>query len=132
MKHEKRRRYLTTALFLNIKDVFGSIKHQTILNALSEVGINGHLVYWITNNIKDRTIYAPTGMGGSAAHAVTRGVPPGGVLSNALFNISLIDIAKSLPKSAKHPHYFDNICPWSRLSHSAMLLRDHKTLQTLF
>lgn len=129
---EKRRRYVTTALFLDVKGAFDCIEHQAILNALSDIGVNGHLFDWINNYLQDRTIYVSTDMGDSAAHTVTRGVPQGGVLSPTLFNISLIGLAKLLPKSVRLSLYADDICVWtSSISQRYVSARLQKAANTI-
>lgn len=87
-----------TTVFVYIKRTFDNARHGVILEALKQLGIEGRLCYWISNFLKDRTIFISTAGQATASHMITRGASRGGVLSPTLFNITLIGLTRKLPK----------------------------------
>ncbi|XP_064479222.1 uncharacterized protein LOC135392442 [Ornithodoros turicata] len=108
-------RKLSLVLFLDAKQAFDNLSHQSIHDALTrhQVKVSGQL---------------------STTRLITKGVPQGGVLSPILFNLALADIHCDLPDTSVTPNfliYADDICVTftghfrSRLQSSAQAILDH-------
>lgn len=113
VEHQKRRRRLTAAVFLDIKGAFDNVLHDAILNALEEYGIGGRMHQWIASYLQERTIFMTTLDGHTRSHPVYRGVPQGGVLSPTLFNVVLVGLVKELIGAVSVSVYADDICIWT-------------------
>lgn len=109
---EKAQRNTVIAVFLDVKAAYDSVTHDAIRFQMNLLGIGGRMYNWLSNYLSDRTIFMTTSDGDTQKHSVTRGVPQGGVLSPALFNISLIGIEKCLPRPVAISLYADDICIW--------------------
>lgn len=112
VRRSKAERSLIIAVFLDVKGAFDNVTHEAIHSALRSIGIAGRMYNWLSDYLRDRTIYMSTDQGDTSLHHVSRGVPQGGILSPTLFNISLLGLDRSLPPTVQISLYADDICIW--------------------
>lgn len=71
VENDRRCHHITTAPFLNMKGAFD----RAILDALSKIGIAGHLFEWMWDYLWGRSIFVSNSGGNSPQYTVSRGVP---------------------------------------------------------
>ena len=87
-----------TTVFFDVKKAFDSVPHHLILKSLSNIGISGPLLAWISNYLTDRQQRVVLDGTSSSLTNVTSGVPQGSILGPLLF-ICFMDSITQLPFS---------------------------------
>lgn len=113
VQHQKTCKRLSVAMFLDVKGAYDNVLHDAILEAMGSVGLGGQLYRWTRNYLQGRTLFVNTEDGPTSQHHTHRGVPQGGVLSPALFNLILIGLVERLPSVVELSMYADDICVWA-------------------
>uniref|UniRef100_A0A6G4ZWE6 Putative tick transposon n=1 Tax=Rhipicephalus microplus TaxID=6941 RepID=A0A6G4ZWE6_RHIMP len=141
VQHERSRKRLSAALFLDVKGAYDNVLHEAILGALAVVGLGGRVFRWILSYLAARSFFVLTEDGPTTRRYTSRGVPQGGVLSPTLFNLALIGLAEYLPSTIKISIYADDICVWtsavtrpqirSRLQKAATMIANYLLKQGL-
>lgn len=113
VQHERSRKRLSAALFLDVKGAYDNVLHESILDALATVGLGGRVFLWIASYLSARSFFVLTDDGPTTRRYTIRGVPQGGALSPTLFNLALLGLAEYLPTTIKISIYADDICVWT-------------------
>ena len=92
----KNNREYTVALFLDLSKAFDSINHKLLLDKLENIGIVGHVLSWITNNLSNQKQFVHLDNINSDQEDVVRGVPQGSVIGPNLFLIYVNDIVDTV------------------------------------
>ena len=87
------------AVFFDVKKAFDTVPHNHLLRALSQSGITGPLLDWISDYLSNRSQKVVLDGTCSNSAQVTSGVPQGSILGPLLFNIFMNSIS-SLPLSS--------------------------------
>lgn len=77
---------LSVVLFLDLKDVYGNVTHEAILEALEAAELGRHVFRWVKKYLSIRSMFFVTGDGRTNIHFSSRVVPQSGVLSPTLVN----------------------------------------------
>lgn len=98
--------------FPDIKGAFNNVAHDAILNSVEAMGTR-QMFEWIRDYIAGWSFFVWIDEGQTAKHYTYCGVPQGGILSPALFNVALIGLADVLPMLVCPSIYKDDICLWN-------------------
>lgn len=90
---------LIAAVFFDVKKAFDTVPHNHLLRALSQTGITGPLLDWISDYLSNRSQKVVLDGTCSNTAQVTSGVPQGSILGPLLFNIFMNSIS-TLPLSS--------------------------------
>ncbi len=82
------------AIFFDLEKAYDKAWRHKILLKLSEIGIKGHLAFFIKNFLTDRSFQVRVLNTYSPEQTIKNGVPQGSVLSTTLFILLIDDIAK--------------------------------------
>ncbi len=108
----------TDVVYFDFSKAFDSVNHDIILHKLKYLyGIDGTLLKFISNYLKDRTQSVVIGNSKSCCLPVTSGVPQGSILGPILFVIFINDISKGLSSGTDVALYADDTKIW-RAIHS--------------
>ena len=85
-------RQVTISLFFDLQQAFDSVSHDHLIFKLAEAGVEGNMLAWIQEFLKDRTYSVIVGNQKSDARTLNIGLPQGLNLSPTLFNLMVGDI----------------------------------------
>ena len=79
-------------VYLDFQKAFDTVPHERLMKKLKSYGIDGEILAWITEYLKDRTQIVRVNGESSRTGAVISGIPQGTVLGPLLFVIYINDI----------------------------------------
>ncbi|XP_064469977.1 uncharacterized protein LOC135384720 [Ornithodoros turicata] len=104
---------LSGAVFLDVKPAYDTTSHNHVLHGLFTMDVTGRALRWISDFLRDRTVYVKTSEGETLRHGTAAGVPQGSILSPLLFNVVMAALPSILPRGVNVSLYADDICIWS-------------------
>ena len=99
----------TTAVFFDFESAFDTISRNTVVNNLYEMGVQGNMLRFIFNYLKERSIKVRIGKTLSKSCKTHSGVPQGGVLSATCFLVAINTIQNALPHNIDSSLYADDL-----------------------
>ena len=91
-------------VFFDFKKAFDSVPHVTLLDSLTSMGVNNHLISWLRCYLSNRSQQVIVNGSSSPPAEVVSGVPQGSILGPILFIIYINGITKV------------NLSAWSKLT----------------
>tara|TARA_B110001454_G_scaffold210883_1_gene225906 strand:- start:49 stop:1224 length:1176 start_codon:yes stop_codon:yes gene_type:complete len=89
------------AAYLDFRKAFDSVPHKRLLTKLKGYGINGRVLCWVEDFLKNRTQYVSINGKSSEKSPVTSGVPQGSVLGPTLFIYFINDLPEKVKCNLK-------------------------------
>ena len=86
-------------VYLDFQKAFDTVPHARLIKKLKSYGIDGEMLAWITEYLKDRTQIVRVNGESSRTAAVISGIPQGTVLGPLLFVIYINDILDNVDSS---------------------------------
>ncbi|MGL4677181.1 MAG: reverse transcriptase domain-containing protein, partial [Brevinema sp.] len=99
----------TIAVFFDIEKAYDTVDHQMLLNNIKNIGIQGKMLLFLEDFLKERILKVRIGNVHSSSFVVKTGIPQGSVLSVTLFAIAINNITNIIPKPIKISLFVDDI-----------------------
>ena len=103
-------------IFFDFSKAFDVVSHDILLGKLSDLGVRGQVLDWISDFLIGRTMCVEVGGVQSAPRPVLSGVPQGSVLGPILFLIYVNNIAATL--SSDYKIFADDLKMYCLIPHS--------------
>ena len=117
----------TDIIYFDFSKAFDSVNHDILLYKLKNLyNIDGRLLKFITNYLKDREQQVVIGNSSSSRKAVLSGVPQGSILGPILFVLFINDLPLGLSHGTELALYADDTKIWRRVVTES----DHDALQS--
>lgn len=97
------------AIALDIEKAYDMVWRERIVKVLLEIGLNGHLLHFISNFLQKRTFQVRVNGILSRKFKITNGVPQGAVLSVTLFLVAINEITQIVTSPIKKCLYADDL-----------------------
>ena len=94
---------------LDITGAYDSVWHDGFAIKGLQLGLPGHIIWWIHQFLQDRSIKVRWGNANSALFGYKKGTPQGCVLSPTIFAVYMSDLLRILPPECKGVVYADDI-----------------------
>ena len=98
---------LSIVIFLDMSKAFDSVRHDMLLQRISNLGASPAVYTWFKSYLSDRWQYVRIGTTALAPATLSYGIPQGSVLSAFLFNM-YTDSLPSIPESCNLESYVDD------------------------
>lgn len=113
-------------MFFDLRKAFDSVPHAPLLDKLSALKLNTHLLQWIHSYLANRSQTVVVGGEESSMQPVISGVPQGSVLGPLLFLIYINDVVARVSPSSKLALFADDIALYRSITSPA----DYVVLQS--
>lgn len=95
-------------IYTDFEKAFDWVDHVILFQKLSDLGINGNLLRWVTSYIKNRMQAVVTGSARSNFIIIPSGVPQGSILGPLFYNAYLFDIGSCF-RNAQYLMFADDM-----------------------
>lgn len=95
-------------IYTDFEKAFDRVDHVILLQKLSDLGINGNLLRWVTSYIKNRMQAVVTGSARSNFIIIPSGVPQGSILGPLFYNAYPFDIGSCF-RNAQYLMFADDM-----------------------
>ena len=102
--------------FFDVSKAFDQVWHFKLIQKLKQINIDGHMLNFLVDFLKDRHIQVRIGNQYSTEKHLDMGLPQGAILSPTLFNIFMADLPKIFAKDTCLTQYADDICIWKKVT----------------
>ena len=113
----------TVCVFFDLQKAYDTTWRYGILREIHQMGLRGHLAFFIQNFLRRRVFRAKVGNHISSVHTQDEGVPQGSVLSCTLFALAINGITRVAPPSVNGSLYVDDFMIYASAPAVAQLQR---------
>ena len=125
-------RLRTDVIYFDFAKAFDSVNHDIILRKLKmDYGIDGLLLKFIRNYLKDRKQSVVLGNYSSSSKSVLSGVPQGSILGPILFVLFINDLHKGVSEGTNISLYADDTKMWRTISSESDIKALHNDIDLL-
>ena len=105
----KRERKTTGIVFVDLSKAFDCVRHQYLLDDLSQIGVSDKVLDWFSSYLDQRVQRIKIGDDATDYVTCSRGVPQGSVLGPLLFSIYTRRLIERLPPSIWNQEFADDV-----------------------